>query len=246
MRDNGDKNFSPCCDSRTKPTTHLTGELRQQVRQQLTRVVSRQSFDLVGNVYEMAAGAPARVDSCLDALVHILAPLDDLEKAADTMARADLRFGDIDWDTKELRRYDPREDRSIAARERVLTIHTPIQDLDHRTMEQCLARLAAAEQMTDSNDDYWRIHFDGNGEELCVLGRSVQLRNHPCRWRRRPTGVRCAKGSVARLVDRDAGDPSRVRSATPRIGAGVTRAQSCDGSVTRMFHADHLGPPTCL
>lgn len=143
----------------------LVGELRQQVRQQLGRTVSLHSFDLVGSVHELSGGEPAQVDVCIDALVRILAPRDDLEKAAHTMGRPDVASGEVDWDRKALRRYDPSSGPpSIAATERVLTIHTPIQNLDHSVMKAFLARLAAAELMTDTDDDYWRIHFDGNGK----------------------------------------------------------------------------------
>lgn len=86
------------------------------------------------------------------------------EKAAHALSRPDLRASEIDWDTKALKRWDPRQDRSISATERVLIVHTAIPDLDHATMATYLAQLAAAETMTNTACDYWRIHFRGNGK----------------------------------------------------------------------------------
>ena len=146
----------------------LPGELRTQVRQQLNRVVSLPSFDLVATVDEVTKGQPAQVDACIAALVRLLAPRDDLEKAAHALSRPDLRASEVDWDTKALKRWDPRPGRSISATERVMVVHTAIPDLDHATMATYLAQLSAAERMTNTAGDYWRIHFRGNGKSRAL------------------------------------------------------------------------------
>lgn len=130
--------------------------------------MSLPSFDLVATVDEVTKGEPAQVDACIAALVRLLAPRDDLEKAAHALSRHDLRASEVDWDTKALKRWDPRQGRSISATERVLVVHTAIPDLDHATMATYLAQLSAAERMTNTAGDYWRIHFRGNGKSRAL------------------------------------------------------------------------------
>ncbi|WP_152442254.1 hypothetical protein [Rhodococcus ruber] len=144
----------------------LDRDLRHHLRDMATCLITAPRFNLDAQLLEAAAPTPAQASALLDNLKLLAGQLDRHDIADFVLEPLHCTYHDVEWKPEIVPRPSMITGKVYEYHTTTLVVHRTIVGLDPQAVRAALERFAVATTRLHATQDYWRIRFTGNGNDV--------------------------------------------------------------------------------